>query len=388
MTSYRIALISSSFRPYAGGVEEHTLNVARQLRERGHSVVVWTVDRGEELGTQKVDGIEVRYLPCPLPARVPRAIMRFLLELPSAFAHWRSAYRQARPQVLHVQCFGPNGLYALALHYSTRTPLIVSSHGETFADDHDVFATSRFLRGGLVRALRDADEVTGCSQVVLEDLAERFGSTRGSVVPNGVDLDEAKSRADLTFVAGSGQAKVGPTVLALGRVERVKGFDLLIKAFARADLPIDTRLVIGGDGRDLDRLRHLAKQQMVGERVEFPGRLSRDEVVSAMAGASVLVVPSRLEAFGIVILEAWRAGVPVIATSLGGPRDVITDGVDGLLVDPEDLDALAGQLSRVISDPGLAKRLGEAGALRVRDYTWAHTAQMYERVYEGVLQER
>ena len=193
--THRVALVSSSYFPHPGGVEQHVRSVAGELRARGHDVVVWTVDRGEGLGVQVIDGVEVRYLPTPLPARSLRAVLRFLLALPAAARAWWRAYRDFAPSVLHVQCFGPNGLYAVLLADLTRTPLVVTSHGETFADDHRVFDQSALIRTGMRRALRSADVVTGCSQVVLDDLRDRFGFEGGRVIPNGVDLDRPSRHA-------------------------------------------------------------------------------------------------------------------------------------------------------------------------------------------------
>lgn len=380
--SVRVALISSSYHPYPGGVEEHTRNVARELRSAGHDVVVWTVDRGEELGTRSDDGIEVRYLPTPLPAASIQGLWRFTRTAPPAWRPWVDAVRDFRPDVLHIQCFGPNGIYATALHHRTGTPLVISSHGETFADESNVFGRSAVLRSGLRHALHVASAVTGCSSVVLEDLRARFGLKAGVVVPNGVDLDEAHALGARTL-----DHPARPTVFAVGRVVHVKGFDLLIRAFARANLP-QTHLVIGGDGPELPRLRTLADELGVGERSSFPGRLDRADVIRGIENATIVAVPSRLEAFGIVVLEAWRGGAPVLATSRSGPATFVTDGVDGLLVDPEDTASFASALERLTADPDLRERLASAGRKSVTAYTWQRTASDYERIYEEIATRR
>ena len=372
--THRVALVSSSYFPHPGGVEQHVRSVAGELRARGHDVVVWTVDRGERLGVQVVDGVEVRYLPTPLPARSLRAVLRFLRALPAAARAWWRAYRAFAPSVLHVQCFGPNGLYAVLLAHLTRTPLVVTSHGETFMDDHDVFDQSALIRTGMRRALHSADAVTGCSQVVLDDLRDRFGFEGGRVIPNGVDL-RGQAVAPAPSTAGS--------VFAVGRLEHTKGFDLLLEAFVVADLPPRTRLVIGGDGTVRSSLERRARKLALGDRLHLTGWLGADEVAAHMAAAAVVVVPSRKEAFGIVVLEAWRAGAPLIVTSNGGPADLVTDGETGLVVDPEDATALAQALELMVMDRATAERLGEAGRLAVRAFPWSRVAELYESCYDG-----
>jgi glycogen(starch) synthase len=377
-----VALVTSSFLPRTGGVEEHVRNVASRLRDRGHRVVVWAVDQGDEGAPAVVDGVPVRYLPTPLPARSAGAALAFAAALPEALRSWRAAVRADRPDVLHVHCYGPNGLWAHALSAMTRTPLVLSGHGETFGDAHDAFGTSALLRAGLRRTLRTARAVTACSAYALEDLERRFGlrAGRGVVVPNGIELSEpAGARPDWLPAR---------YLIAVGRAVRTKGFDLLVDAFARADLPADLHLVIGGDGPELDPLRAQVRAAGLGDRVLLPGRLSRPEVVTAVAGARALVVPSRVEAFGIVVLEGWRAGVPVVATSAGGPPEFVADGRTGLLVDPRDVAALARALERVTHDDELAARLGAAGSAAVVSYSWERTVAAYEAVYQDVLARR
>lgn len=369
-------MATSSFAPYVGGVEEHVRNVARILQERGHDVVVWTVARDGGAGERSVDGIRVRDLPAPLPARSVVAMGRFALRLPRAAWAWRAAFRADRPQLVHVHCFGPNGTYARVLARRTGTPLIVTTHGETIADDAGVFTRSRFAMRSLTIGVAEAAAVTGCSQVALDDLTSRFGLPpgQGEVVFNGIDLDEP--------VDDEGEA--GRYIAAVGRVQRIKGFDLLLEAFAAAGLPTDVRLVIGGDGPELGELRTRAAELGLGDRVVLPGRLHRPAVGALWRDAVVGVVPSRFEAFGIAVLEAWRAGTAVVATTHGGPPEFVEDGVDGILVDPLDAQRLAGALRELVDHPQWAAELGAAGAQRVRSFTWERTVDAYEALYRDV----
>ena len=394
----RVALVSSSYDPYVGGVESHVRAVARELRELGDEVEVWTVDRGEHLGQRRLDDTVVRYLPTPMPARTPGAMAGFAMALPAAWRRWSAARRAFRPDVLHVQCFGPNGVYATALARRTGTPLVVSSHGETIADDHDAFGGSALLRAGLRRALGQAEAATGCSDLVLDDLRHRFGLSGGVVVPNGVTspaTPDAPTRATADrgqVTADGGLPGLPPAprriVFAVGRLEHTKGFDLLLRAYASLPAERDVELVIGGIGSRRAELERLAAELGVAERVHFTGRLDERDVDAWMRRAAVVAVPSRREAFGIVVLEAWRAGAPLVATTLGGPASLVTDGVDGLLVDPTDVDALASALDAVLVDPARSATLAAAGRVSVRRFTWAATARAYARLYDEIRQGR
>ena len=376
----RVALVASSFDPHTGGVESHVRHVARVLAARGSAVEVWTVDRGERLGTRRVDGVLVRYLPTPQPSSRPGDVARFALAAPGAALAWGRAFRAFRPDVLHVQCFGPNGAYALGVRTLTRTPLVVSSHGETFADDHAVFEHSRLLRAALERSIGVAGAVTGCSRVVADDLV-RFGAPDAVVVPNGVDL----AGHDVVDHRPEDDVRE-PVVVAVGRIEHVKGFDLLVDAFASSPLRDRARLVVVGDGSEAGALRRRVASAGLTDRVELPGRLDPSEVAARLAGADVVVVPSRADAAPLVVLEAWRSGRPLVATVRGGPPEIVTDGDDGVLVDPQDTQALAAAVLGLLDDPERAGRIGAAGRRRVEDFTWERVVDRYEALYAGLAE--
>ena len=121
-------------------------------------------------------------------------------------------------------------------------------------------------------------------------------------------------------------------------------------------------LVIGGDGPDRSATESLASELGIANRVSFVGRLDRKAVLAAMSSAEIFIIPSRVEPFGIVILEAWRSGTAVVATSRGGPREIVRDGVDGMLVDPVDPvdpDAPASSIERLLTNS--TERIAIAG---------------------------
>jgi glycogen synthase len=386
----RVALLPSSYPPSLGGVEELTRHLALSLVEAGDQVEVWTghPDDSTPETVEVLDGLVVRRLPMPLPATNWSAIHRSAVTGSRTLFSLRRAVAAFRPDVLHVQCFGPNGSYATALARVTGTPLVVTLQGETLMDDADIFETSRVLRSSLRAGLRAAAAVTGCSAFTLADAEQRFGLEpgRGRVIPNGVEL--ARSPHPVTdaapFVPAGGDPH-RPYILGLGRIVTKKGFDLLVTAFAALDDRDRTAdLVIAGSGSALDDLRRQASELGVGAQVHFVGRLDRAEVARAMAGATLFVMPSRLEPFGIVVLEAWRAGVAVVASTRGGAPEFVRDGNDGLLVDPFDAGAFAAILTDLLGHPDRRRAIATAGATRVEAFGWATIAGEYRRIYSAV----
>ncbi len=391
----RVALLPSAYPPAVGGVEELTRHLALALVDAGDEVEVWTL-HGDDARAETVevrDDLIVRRFPMPLPGGKWQSIRRSSTIGPRTVFSLRNAVDAFRPDVLHVVCFGPNGAYATVLARLTRLPLVITLQGETVMDDSDIFEESRTLRSALRRGLRSAGAVTGCSAFTLADAEHRFGLEpgRGLVVPNGVDVADAHTGtdADTPDAANGPELPDRPYILALGRVVEKKGFDLLLAAFAAARARQTTDLVIAGVGPALDDLVDLAESLGVTDQVHFPGRLSRRQVSRFMNGAQLFVMPSRLEPFGIVVLEGWRAGVAVMATTRGGPPEFVRDGEDGVLVDPFDTAAFAAGLDRLMIDDVDGRRsIASAGHARVAQFDWPNVADRYRAIYASLPSAR
>jgi glycosyltransferase involved in cell wall biosynthesis len=381
----RIALFPSAYAPAVGGVEELTARLARHLVEGGDEVEVWTIRHPASLyPREEIDEVTVRRFDLPLPRLGVGSLLSLPLGRRRALRSLATAAAEFRPDLVHVQCFSANGVYAARFARQHDVPLVVSLQGETVMDDHDIYERSLTLRVALRRALRSAGAVTACSRFVLTDAEERFGLRAGAgrVIPNGVELDEAIAprRFELPFER---------FVLGLGRVVAKKGFDLLLDAFMLiASEQPELGLVIGGDGPQRAALLRRAAEAGLEHRVVLTGTLGRPEVEWAMASAEVFVLPSRIEPFGIVVLEALRAGCPAIVSPHGGATEIVRDGVDGLVADPDKPGELARALNRVLGDASLAARLREAGRARSAAFGWEEIAGRYRALYDDVVVAR
>jgi glycogen(starch) synthase len=374
----RIALFPSAYAPWVGGVEELTRRLAIELTGSGDEVEIWTLRHPHTLpALEEIEGLRVRRFELPLPGLHPRSLVTWPGAARAGMCALRRAADEFRPDVVHVQCFSANGVYAARLR---DIPLVVSLQGETVMDDRDIYDSSLALRLGLRMGLRRARAVTACSSFVLGDAYRRFGlpEGRGTVVPNGVDLAGENVIAPLRI-------PFDRFVLGLGRVVRKKGFDLLLDAFARlAPERPGLGLVVGGDGPERDALTARVHELGLDGRVLLPGALSRAQVAWAMSNASVFVLPSRVEPFGIVVLEALRARRPVVVSTHGGATEIVRDGREGLVADPFDPAALAEAIARTLDEGALRERLARAGEARVRAFDWPLVADRYRAIYGRV----
>ncbi|MBN1826679.1 MAG: glycosyltransferase [Candidatus Eisenbacteria bacterium] len=241
----------------------------------------------------------------------------------------------------------------------------------------------RFLIRLVVKHLYGrADRIVAASEGIRRDLVERFGVPDGKirVVPNPIDRERLLALAAETpeeNIFGNGR----PVVAAVGRLVRVKGFDILLRAFALLPEGIGARLVLVGDGAERPLLEKIAEEEGIAGRVLFAG--FRANPWAYMARARCLVLSSRTEGLPLVLGEAIALGVPVVAADCSpGVREFVPDENHGLLAPPEDPAALAVALERMLADGALRERVAARADERVRPYEPARVRAVFEREME------
>jgi glycosyltransferase involved in cell wall biosynthesis len=222
---------------------------------------------------------------------------------------------------------------------------------------------------------RRADVVTANTEGVLTALQGMGPWRRLELLPNplaeGINADAI------------GEVPRQPELLAVARLVHQKGLDLLIQALARLRDPAFAawRLVLVGDGPERKSLGELAMREGVAERVVFAG--FQPNPSTYMARASVFVLPSRFEGMPNALLEAMAAGLPVVVNDASpGPLEMVEPEVHGLVVPTENVDALASALARLMADPPLRQRLGEAGRARLRSLDWTQVEPLWRSVLD------
>ncbi len=378
----QVLQLTERFPPAIGGVESHVQGLAFALLRAGVHVQVATTDLRRSLPFERLPRHMEGF---PFPVRRHRAIR--LAELPHGLGIVSPAMLldalDGSADVLHAHAYGhfPSWAAALAETLDGST-LVVTPHSDA---GQPSFSKSVF--DGIVPlfTLRRAARVialTGHEASRLADLG--IDKDRIAVIPNGVDLAEF---ADLPPLRGRNPPTTG---LFVGRLDlSQKGLEPLVQSLANLPRSSDFHLrIVGEDWGAADRIRRLAKRLGVEDRLSLVGPVDRPELVREYAQADLLVLPSVFEPFGIVLLEAMAAGLPVIASRVGGIPEVVEEGVTGLLVEPSDPESLAAAIVRLVESPDLRARLGVRGRDRARAYAWAVLAPRILDVYRDAIQER
>jgi phosphatidyl-myo-inositol alpha-mannosyltransferase len=366
----RIGLVCPYEWTVPGGVGNHVRALATELRQAGHRVDV-LAPAERPVATEGFVGLGGS-VAVPYNGSVARIAFG-----PRALYRVRRAVGRGGYDLLHVhEPLSPSvGLLAVA---GTRVPAVGTFHanlGRSLALE---------AAGPLLR--RVYDRLAGriaVSASARDTWQGRFGGTM-TVVPNGVAPEFFAGPKPLEGWGG------GPTVLFVGRLEPRKGLAYLVRAFLRLK-PAFPRLRLLVVGRD-DRHTQDKAMAMVPPRLRpdlvFVGAVPQADLPSYYASADVFCAPSvGGESFGIVLAEAMAIGLPVVCSDIGGYRDVVHDGTDGLLVPPRDPEALAAALGGLLDNPARLAAMGEAAAAAARRYAWETVAGEVEAVYRTALGE-
>lgn len=374
-----VALFASAFHPHVGGVEELVRQMAHAYRAKGIGAIVVTNQWPPDLPAfENFEGIPVYRLPMRAPEGPLKVQAKYYATFGPIRKQMLDILRRHKINLLHVQCVSINGYYAHLAYKALKLPLIVTAQGERTMDADHIYEKSPFLNKTLRALLAEAAFITACSQDTLCDVETFYGQPfgpRGSVIHNGIRLDD--------FADARPYPHPKPYILGIGRHVPQKGFDVLLRAFAEADVP-GHDLLLAGDGPERPALERLTSDLGLTERVTFVGRADRPTAVSLFQGCEFFVLPSRLEPQGIVNLEAMAAGRAVIASRVGGVPEIVLDNETGLLVPGEDVPALAQAITRLATDAGLRQHLGDAGRAQAQNFDWSAIAAQYLELYRAV----
>ena len=375
------------FHPVIGGAETHVFHLSKNLVKRGHEVFVLTSNCTPInnypgfASSEEINGIHIR---------------RFkTFNLGAGLRIWRGLageILQLRPDIIHVHSIGfPHSDVCALLSKIKRIPSIVTTHGALGIGDlaHKENIRRRIWASIVTRqTLRFFDRVIVISPAEKPYALKAVRPEKICIIPNGVPAEIFDNNIDpLPFRKKYGLEDIA-VILYLGRLIGKKGVKHLLMAAPSILKKHRVKvLMVGPDGGKKRMLMELSQNLRLDKDVIFTGELSEEDKLKAIACSDMLVLPSKKEAQGIVLLEAQAMGKPVIATRQGGIPYFIKDGENGILIDYGRPDQIANAVEKLLFDRDFREKIGKKGKETARMFTWDVITRKILDVYELVVEE-
>ncbi|MEE8393281.1 MAG: glycosyltransferase family 4 protein [Rhodospirillales bacterium] len=369
----RILFVAYTFPPFGGGGEPVALNVLNFLKdnERLELDVLTSWDIRSKKRPDTVEKVGFHIVPVWRKSMTDTGLLGMFMFI--ALGAWkiRKLLKENNYDLVHYWTSIPSGL--LSFLHRGRIPYIVSLYG----GDIPKFVPGELqffhrLAGPFNKSVvRNAITVTAMSNAAGQAAEKELGPANMTVIWNATEAPSIDSQA---------AAKRDDGVLRLisvGRMLDWKRFDMVIKAVGKCD---DVELVVVGDGPEKGNLERLANKNCAG-KARFLGLVNKDRVYGELSKSDVFVLPSIADSFGNVYVEAMACGLPVVGARAGGVVDIIEDGVNGFLIEPDNLDELVGRIN-FLKDPGKREKMArESIRIFQEKFTWPRVFEKYREVY-------
>ena len=405
--SPRVAVLSAHTCPLAplggwetGGMNVYVRELGRALAARGVAVDIFTRRQSTEVAdvVEYAPGARVVHIDAGPHRHVDKYdVLDYLPDFACGIQRFR-ALTGATYDIIHSH-YWLSGRPGLLFADRWRVPLFSTFH--TLAQLKNRVAETAAEREQAVRfeierrTMAGSDRVVALTAVDRQQMVRHYGALAPiDVIPGGVDLARFSPRPRLEARAALGLDPGSRIVLFVGRIQRLKGLEVLLRAFARLGT-LDARLVVVGgqrgtahESREIGRVHHLAAKLGVEGRTRFVGAVPHEQLPLYYSAADVTVMPSSYESFGLVAVESLACGTPVVATRVGGLSSLVRDGETGLLVPWRDAQLFADRLRLVLTDEPLRQRLAGQARASVLRFSWERIADAHLAVYAGVRSAR
>jgi glycosyltransferase involved in cell wall biosynthesis len=384
----RILIASCTYAPQGNGQARFTTNLARGLAARGHSVTVICPSDRQRASTQIMDGVTVHKLRS-IPLLIhPQGNLELLGRL-----YAEELIQRFRPEVIHTQDHYFLARDVVAVAKQQGIPTIGTCHFMPENVLHYLKVPTALNKRAVrvawwtvVKFLDQLDAATAPTETAVRILREQGARVRLTAVSNGIDLTRfrpASRRENLRERLGlDSHAR---TLLFVGRIDREKHLDLLIKALAQMrDLPV--QLALAGKGADHRRLSKMVEELELEDRVHFLGYVPDADLPALYNLADVFLMASEAELQSIATMEAMASGLPVIGADANALPELIRHGVNGFLFPPRDSNTLGHYLRALVADANLARRMGENSLILIQKHDLRNSIRRYEDLYNEVLQ--
>ena len=398
---YRLALLSVHGCPVArlgekdtGGMNVYVLQLARELARRGNLVDVFTRyhDPNDPQIVELEKGARVIHLKAGPYSKGKETLYGYIPEFVGNLCNFQRSQR-IRYDLIHSH-YWLSGRVGMSLSSRWGVP-----HVTTF---HTLAKTKLRARAGErepelrlateERVVKSADAIVVSTQQEKDELVRHYGAQphKIPVVPAGVDLDLFRpvDKGQARQRLGLRERKI---ILYVGRIEPIKGLDVLINAMALLEDADDTRLLIVGgklgQDRELDRLKSMAADLGIGEKVTFTGAVEQAQLPDYYSAADVFVLPSYSESFGLAALEAMACATPVVVSRVGGLKTIVRNGVTGYLIPWHCPEPFAQRLDMLLPNHALREAMGGAARAKALQMSWGGVADRILDFYSCLIDQ-
>jgi glycosyltransferase involved in cell wall biosynthesis len=372
----KVVHVCPRFYPYQGGVETVVREFSKRLIQMGVNVEVYTTDpKGDLPKEDSVDGIQIQRF----RSHSFNGVYHFSPKLFSALKDLKEV------DLVHAHDYQDYCILAASRAKKRfQKPLVYSTHYHPIGGSKTRTVAKRIynaLLGG--RLMKNADAVIAVSEsekALLEKLFH-LDEKRIRHIPNGIDTERLRDLQNIE------NRKRGQTLLYVGRLERYKGVQHIIKALPKIVEARDCELQVVGEGSYKEELVSFAKKMKMTEHVSFLGKLSEAEITEAYLGSDIFIMPSQYEAFCVSLAEAMAYALPVIATKVGGMTELFEDGKHGFLIDyPPERDLLAEQAIYLLENRGVSRKMGREGREYILSrFSWKSSTEQLLELYKELL---
>lgn len=372
-------MITREFPPCPGGIGFYVRNLSKKLIERGHDITVITRGSPNKTVKKVVDGITVFYV-----TFFP--VYPFHVNVHGFFVQQLLDSLTSKLTLVHLHSpIVPPVKTTLPVLTTVHTPMKIDSRYHeivnlnSFAERVQSMTFSPRVES---KVFRLSNKITAVSSTVARELKEYgLDPDNVTVVSNGVD--------EKTFSKIQSKHSTEPYVLYTGGLKARKGiFDLIESTKYVCKKYPNVKFVICGSGPFLKKIKEKAERIGADGYITFLGYVDRSKLIETYQNATIHVVPSHYEGLPTVLLEAMSCGRPVVATNIGGNNEVVSDGVNGLLVPPKNPEKIAQAILRLLDDETLRKSIGNAARETIEKYyTWDKIADNVLDCYETILKK-
>jgi glycosyltransferase involved in cell wall biosynthesis len=446
----KIAISTDLYWPMINGVAQFSKNLAEGLAQKGHEVLVVAPSQTGEFKIIKENGVKIAFLSSQklpiypdmiskVPAekevlgfKIPRVFYKNGLRVAfTPYSELKKALDDFQPDIIHNQTPGPVAIAAVTYAKRRKVPLV--STGHAYPDNlTDQVNMPKFIKKPVDAVLRwyfglflkKSDYATMPTQIAINDLAperpkkkpsrisqeldktlENYPKTEEfleklkihrkyhlkiEALSNGVDLSRFKpGKAPKEIYKKYQIPEDAPIVLYVGRIDREKSLDVLLESFRLVlqKLPA-ARLVLVGDGKDVERLKSLAENLTIATETLFLGRVVGDDLPKLYKTGTIFAITSETETQSIVLMEALASGLPAVAVNAGAIKELVKNNRNGFLKKPRAIKPIANAIVALLSDPSLRDKFSQEGLKIAKKHDISHTLGRVEEIYVSVLKEK